>query len=894
MPETVASFVIILSGGPGNICGIYKAMTTSHRHSGMSRFPPVREYLTAAWLVAILGGILSLGAFWTIHHQIKANKLLEFKWVAENRHRAISKEIDDELEALESIHNLFLVSEEISEKDFMATAGALLDRHEAVEMLAWIPRVSVVESQQTTDKAGKATHPDSKINRAPDREHTGRFPVLFVAPVQGNESLLGSDYFFSKVHRELLHRAGDGGEMVVSGRIELGPANEEIFGFVAFKPVYKRGVPATIEERRKDLLGYVAGVFRIDMLAKTATAVLEPRGVEFLISDESAPDDERFLDFYSSRLSLASLSSPANWHVWMREAEPQLTDIIELGDRNWSVTYAPTAQFRSAEGFQQGAWVVLIGGFLLTGLLTVYLLHLKQDAQVRTRMATALQEREELFRQMTESIDEVFWIQTPDSSEVLYVSPAYEKIWGRSRDSLYKEPFSFLDGIHPDDRLGVRKTLKALPEEEAEQVFRVVRPDGMIRWVRSRAFTVYNEQGEAYRVAGIREDITEIKQAEQALRKSEKELRTLINQSPDIIKTVDEKGRILSINRHPKGPPVEQAIGRNSAELFPSEYRKRYKKMLKKIFHKGTSGHLEYATADSVWWDVRLVPIRRDGEVIESMVIETDITEKKNLQEQATRNARLATLGVLAASVAHEINNPNNAIQFNASVLTRISEEMLPIVRQYWDQNGDFVLGGMPVDKALENMPRLLMGIKNSSMRIQKIVANLKHLSRHDKGVLSEDVDLLEVLQVSVSILKNQIHKYTDNFSMKLVDTLPSVQGNNQQLEQVFINVILNALQSLPDRTRGVFVSAFLDDAERTISVVVRDEGQGIPEDRIASVTEPFFTTKEKSGGTGLGLSISNEIIRNHKGKIVFSSEFGVGTSVTIKIPVRSTLDKAI
>lgn len=867
-------------------------MTTNHRNSDTFRLPSVREYVIAAWSVAILGVILSLGAFWYIHHQLNAHKLLEFKWVSENRHRAITKEIADELEAVDSIHNLFLVSDNTPQKDFLAAAGPLLDHHEAVEMLAWVPRVSTAK-QHMTDKTGKSARSGFQINKNSHHESTVQFPVLFVAPVEGNESLLGFDYSSSQMYQELLHRARDRGEMVVSGRIELGLAEEEIFGFLAFKPVYKRGVPATIDERRKDLLGYVVGIFRIDTLAKIATTVLEPRGVEFLILDESAPNNERFLDFYSSRLSLPSLSSPESWQAWIQEAERQLTEVIELGDRTWSVTYAPTSQFRSAEGFQQGAWIVLVSGLLMTILLSLYLLRIKQNVQVRTRMGIALQEREELFRQMTESIEEVFWIQTPDSSEVLYVSPAYEKIWGRSRESLYQEPFSFLDGIHPNDRQAVRKSLKAIPEEEAEQVFRVIRPDGIIRWVRSRTFTVYNDQGKLYRIAGIREDITEIKQAEQALRKSEKQLRSLINQSPDIIKTVDEKGQILSINRQLKDLPVEQAIGRNSAEMLPSEYRKRYRKKLRKVFRKGKSDHLEYATADSNWWDVRLVPIRGDGEVIESMVIETDVTEMKNLQAQAIRNARLASLGVLAASVAHEINNPNNAIQFNASVLSRIFGEALPIIRQYWEKNGDFILGGMPVGKALETMPRLATGIKNSSMRIQKIVANLKYMSQHDQGSLSKNVDLLDVLQVSISILKNQIQKYTDNFSMELADALPFVKGNDQQLEQVFINVILNALQSLPDRTSGVFVSAFPEDVEQSVSVVVRDEGEGIPEDRIGSITDPFFTTKEKSGGTGLGLSISNTIIRNHKGKIVFSSEPGAGTTVTIKLPVSSSVDKA-
>ena len=168
-------------------------MTTGHRNSDTSRLPPVREYVIAAWSVAILGVILSLGAFWSIHHQLNAHKLLEFKWVSENRHRAISKEIADELEAVYSIHNLFLVSDNTPQKDFLAAAGTLLERHEAVEMLAWVPRVSAA-NQQPTDKTGKSARSNFQINEKPHREPTVHFPVLFVAPVKGNESLLGFDY----------------------------------------------------------------------------------------------------------------------------------------------------------------------------------------------------------------------------------------------------------------------------------------------------------------------------------------------------------------------------------------------------------------------------------------------------------------------------------------------------------------------------------------------------------------------------------------------------------------------------------------------------------------------------------------------------------------------------
>ena len=135
-------------------------------------------------------------------------------------------------------------------------------------------------------------------------------------------------------------------------------------------------------------------------------------------------------------------------------------------------------------------------------------------------------------------------------------------------------------------------------------------------------------------------------------------------------------------------------------------------------------------------------------------------------------------------------------------------------------------------------------------------------------------------------ILHNQIQKFTDTYTLEVPDDLPLVRGNSQQLEQVFINVLLNALQALPERTKGVHIHAAFDPVADAISVVVRDEGGGILERDLGRLTEPFFTTRTKTGGTGLGLSISRSIVERHEGTIGFESSLGKGTVVTIRLPV--------
>ncbi len=357
-------------------------------------------------------------------------------------------------------------------------------------------------------------------------------------------------------------------------------------------------------------------------------------------------------------------------------------------------------------------------------------------------------------------------------------------------------------------------------------------------------------------------------------------------QSPDTIKTVDSTGQILFINRSLPNLSAEEAIGRDSIALMPPDYQKKYQKSLKRLFKGGKEQHFQYTTDGSDWWDLRMSPMWREDVVMGAMVIETDVTEKRARQAQAVRSARLASLGVLAASVAHEINNPNSAIQSNTSILARMFDDALPIIRQYNEENGEFMLGGMPASRALDTVPRLVGDIKRSAHRIEQIVGNLKHVVRHDKGDLSQDVELSEVLEAAVSILRNKINEHTDNFTMDVPETLPLIKGNGQQLEQVFINAIVNALEALPDRSHGVHVAAVEEETGEYVRVIVRDDGIGIAEENMGKLTEPLYTTKVGSGGTGLGLSISNAIVRDHQGKMEFDSEQGKGTVVTIRLPV--------
>ncbi|ERT09390.1 sensory box protein [Lyngbya aestuarii BL J] len=195
-----------------------------------------------------------------------------------------------------------------------------------------------------------------------------------------------------------------------------------------------------------------------------------------------------------------------------------------------------------------------------------------RDITERKRTQQALQTSEERFRQMAENIEDVFWISQMQDYKVLYVSPAYEKVWGRSCESLYKNPYQWMETIHPDDRELVQASFtEQVLTGRCDVEFRVIRPDGSIRWIRDRGFPIPEADGQIRRVAGIAEDITDRKQALSALRQREEELRLITDAVPALIAYVDRDQRFRFVNQAYQdwfGQPPEKIIGQHLAEFL--------------------------------------------------------------------------------------------------------------------------------------------------------------------------------------------------------------------------------------------------------------------------------------------------------------------------------------
>lgn len=368
----------------------------------------------------------------------------------------------------------------------------------------------------------------------------------------------------------------------------------------------------------------------------------------------------------------------------------------------------------------------------------------------------------------------------------------------------------------------------------------------------------------------------ERRRAQKAKQLSEEKLLALFHHSPDCLMTLDKNGTLQFCNRNGS---------KHLQKLISDSMIPHFQEHLAVVFQTGQAVEYPFTDGDSTWWEARLAPIFHEGRVTEVLAVCQDITEKHTLQAQNLRNARLASLGVLSASVAHEINNPNNAIQFNVPILSAIWEEALPILQNAHTNSGPFYLGGMVLTEAMEVIPQLLDGIRMSSQRIKTIIGSLKHMARQDHEVMTQTVNILDPLHSSLMILANQIRQTTDHCHLTPALTHPLlVKGNAQQLEQAFINILQNALQSLRNRSEGVRITT-AKDPNSQIVITFHDQGSGITPEHMNKLTNPFFTTKTSSGGMGLGLSITKTIIENHSGELLFTSQPNCGTTVTIRLP---------
>jgi PAS domain S-box-containing protein len=283
---------------------------------------------------------------------------------------------------------------------------------------------------------------------------------------------------------------------------------------------------------------------------------------------------------------------------------------------------------------------------------------------------------------MAKQIQEVFWLTSADYQQLLYVSPAFETVWGYPRERLYSHPGGHLnlivDSIHPSDKEAALAALSQKVHDEYKAEYRIIRPDGAIRWVRSRSFIVQNSFGETWGIAGLSEDITEHKQSEELLRKREQEFTALVENSPDIISRFDRELRHIYVN-----PAVELATGMPSQEFLGKTHQdlgmsqallSLWQESLQKVFQTGEPDEHEFRYLTPSGWKYyqsRLFPeLAADGSVESVLGICRDLTKNKQTEEalreseECFRNVfDFAPMGMATCNLQGRLLQTNQAFQ---------------------------------------------------------------------------------------------------------------------------------------------------------------------------------------------------------------------------------------
>jgi len=389
------------------------------------------------------------------------------------------------------------------------------------------------------------------------------------------------------------------------------------------------------------------------------------------------------------------------------------------------------------------------------------------------------------------------------------------------------------------------------------------------------------------------------KASEEALKQSEERFRELSDSIKDVFFAMDEDLRYTYWNAASEklmGIKSEDAIGKSIYDVFPdtSETRRaveEYRKVLEtgkpRVFqNKYTLNEQEY------YFELSVYPSQKG-----LCVIAKDISEKKRMEQMLLRSEKMASIGVLSAGIAHEINNPMGYIFSNLNTLLKYNKKFKDAYNFYLALAGEY-LNSKSADvrnlmkKFMElnknnNIEYLLTDMKDAleeslegAERVKRIVADLKDFSRDEKPRM-EEADINEGIEKTFNVIWNEL-KYKAEVVKKL-GKIPLVECNIQKLERVFMNILMNAAQAIEEHGTITIKTMKKNDS---VLVQISDTGKGIPEDIKGKIFDAFFTTKAPGKGTGIGLSITYKIVQEHGGSIHVDSEVGKGTTFTITLPI--------
>jgi PAS domain S-box-containing protein len=781
-----------------------------------------------------------------------------------------------------------------------------LAKHYYIQALEWIPRVqgparSEYERLARADGLHGFSFTETRgaaapVVAAPRDEY---FPVFYLEPLAGNEKALGYNLASNPVRLAALQEARDTGRIVATARITLVQEKGNQYSFLVFAPVYRRPHPDNVLGRRKALKGFALGVFRIsDFISVSDKNPNTPPRVRVHVFDLAAPESQRQLYPRTPETTAQSLTQG------LHEQKE-----FEVGGRTWLLVATPGAGLHRLPSL---AWVVLLFGLLATG---IYVLYLRQRMRQSAQIAKSARKLEIAQQRLTEAhrIAQLGSIEHVLGTPMWRIGQEARVMLGLAPNAAKGELSAVLRNVHSDDLTHLMAVLSA---SERDAVANTV--DTEFR-AEQRVIHALGKAVPSARTGGLRmlvtlQDVTARRQAEEALRRSQERFQLAVRATKDLIWDWDIPAGTMwrgeSFWQHfgyaNRGPETDQSAFielirpedreqvrnqfqttlRQRADSFAAEYR----------FRRADGSYATLLDRTYIVYDPLGTPVRAIGAI-------TDVSERRQLEDQLRQAQKLEAIGQLAAGVAHEINTPIQYVSDN----TKFLKDSCPTIRQLLSlvqrEHQEATMGRVSpetlasLDRCLKNadlsylveeIPRAVEQSLEGAQRVAKIVRAMKdfsHPGSEDKAAL----DLNRAIETTITVARNE-WKYVAELETELDPNLPPVLGVAGRLNQVILNLLINAAHAIrqvvgdSSGDKGRIVVTTRHDQD-WVELSVRDTGTGIPEAIRGRIFEPFFTTKPVGQGTGQGLALAHSVIvQEHGGRIWFDSEAGKGTTFFVRL----------
>lgn len=498
---------------------------------------------------------------------------------------------------------------------------------------------------------------------------------------------------------------------------------------------------------------------------------------------------------------------------------------------------------------------------------TAGLVCVARDVTKRKQAERILRDSEERFRQLADNIREVFWMTDVTKKQMIYVSSAYEEVWGRPVETLYASPQDWIDAVHPEDRTRILEAaLSKQISGKYDEVYRIIRPDNSMRWIQDRAFPIQDEAGKVYRIVGVAEDITERKQVWDALRENEARKSAIMRVALDAIFTIDHTGRIIELNA-----AAESIFTRASARLIGENILEIIPPSLRPWFQDGLANHFSGEKGPAVGSRIEMPVLRADksrfyaeftvtriklkGEPTFTVYIR-DITQRKRAEEELRSLPQriIKAQEVERSRVARELHDGVNQIIASVKMRVRSVRESLPPVQA-------------ATREILGRCDKLLTDALEENRRIAH---NLHPADLNNLGFSSACNNLCKEFQSRT------------NLKVVCAIALPANHRLPPGIELTLFRIVQEAINNIEKYAHAQNVTLRVGLQNGCIRLRIQDDGRGFD----VKKTQP----RKREKGHGLGLTNMRERALSLGGTCEILSTPKNGTTITVQIPYAITV----